>query len=69
MLEGVVLDIDEGAAAVLGADFAFSLKAEAVWSPLVGGFTARTMAELQSKFAEEKNQRGCVSLTFKPSQA
>ena len=59
---------EEGAEAmVLMADFAFSLKAAAVWSPLVGGFTARTIAELQSEFADEKNHRGCVSLTFKPS--
>ena len=44
--------------------FAFSWKAAAVWSPERGGFTARTMPDLQSEFAAEKNQSGLVSLTF-----
>ena len=41
---------------------AFCMNAAAV-SPLVGGFTARTIPDLQSELAAEKNQRGCVSFT------
>lgn len=42
---------------------ALSLKLAAVWSPDKAGFTERTIPDLQSEAADEKNQRGFVSLT------
>jgi hypothetical protein len=47
---------------------ALALKAAAVWVPVTGGLTARTMPEVQSLFAEEKNQSGWVSLTCESRQ-
>lgn len=51
------LAVDDEVAGVPVDFSAFFLKAAAVWSPEVAGFTERTMPDLQSEFAEEKNLR------------
>lgn len=51
-----VAEEDEEGGEVAGVPllaFAFSWKAAAVWSPERGGFTARTIPDLQSEFAAE----------------
>lgn len=64
----VLLAVEVGSELVLTGpelDIAFCLKAAAVWSPDKGGFTARTIPDLQSLLADEKNQSGWVSLTIR----